>query len=48
MGLFKADLYRSFALGFVLGAIGLVAAMSGASGSVSQALAAPASSVSSN
>jgi hypothetical protein len=27
MGLFKADLYRSFAIGFVLGAIALGAAM---------------------
>ena len=28
MGLFKADLYRSFAIGFVLGTAVLVAAMS--------------------
>jgi hypothetical protein len=28
MGLFKADLYRSFVVGFVLGAIALGAAMS--------------------
>ncbi len=28
MGLFKTDLYRSFAIGFVLGAIALGAAMS--------------------
>lgn len=28
MGLFKADLYRSFAIGFVLGTALLVAAMS--------------------
>ncbi len=27
MGLFKADLYRSFAVGFVLGALALGAAM---------------------
>ncbi|MFM5952821.1 MAG: hypothetical protein ACKOPE_00745 [Novosphingobium sp.] len=27
MGLFKADLFRSFAIGFVLGAIGLAAVM---------------------
>ena len=27
MGLFKADLYRSFIIGFVLGAIALAAAM---------------------
>lgn len=29
MGLFKADLYRSFAVGFVVGAALLAAAMSG-------------------
>jgi hypothetical protein len=28
MGLFKADLYRSFAIGFVLGGLALGAAMS--------------------
>ncbi len=27
MGLFKPDLYRSFAIGFVLGALGLVGAV---------------------
>ena len=27
MGLFKTDLYRSFAIGFVLGAVALTAAM---------------------
>ena len=29
MGLFKADLFRSFALGFALGAAGLLAASNG-------------------
>jgi hypothetical protein len=31
MGLFKSDLFRSLALGFVAGAIGLVAVMGSAS-----------------
>ena len=47
MGLFKADLFRSFVVGFALGAIGLAMALGGgagdsAGGMVSPAVAAPA------
>lgn len=46
MGLFKADLYRSFAIGFGLGAAALVALMGinghPAQGVIAQAQAAPA------
>jgi hypothetical protein len=44
MGLFKSDLYRSLALGFVAGALGLAAVMGPGSFSdnvVSPAVAAP-------
>lgn len=45
MGLFKPDLFRSLAIGFVLGAVGLVAVMGGdvmRDSVVPQAVAAPA------
>lgn len=45
MGLFKPDLFRSLAIGFVLGALGLVAVMGGdrmSDSVVPQAVAAPA------
>lgn len=46
MGLFKPDLYRSFAIGFALGLVGLFAVMGGgedvvAGSMVGQAIAAP-------
>ncbi|HZU64121.1 MAG TPA: hypothetical protein VFF98_10585 [Novosphingobium sp.] len=46
MGLFKSDLYRSFAIGFVLGAIGICVLLgpgagSGAGNVVPAAVAAP-------
>lgn len=47
MGLFKADLFRSFVVGFALGAIGLAMTLGDGSGEhtggmVSPAIAAPA------
>ena len=43
MGLFTADLYRSLAAGFVLGALGLFVVMgTGDDGVVNHAMAAPA------
>ena len=51
MVLFNADLLRSFAVGFVLGAIGLAVVMtsgSGGSAMVSPAVAAPANAAETN
>lgn len=47
MGLFKADLYRSFAAGFIVGALALVAVLGSGNSSISanilpHAVAAPA------
>lgn len=42
MGLFKADLYRSFAVGFVAGVLALVAVMGSGSSSLSGNMLPPA------
>ena len=42
MGLFKPDFYRSFAVGFVVGALGLVAVLGSGNASLSAQVVPPA------
>ena len=42
MGLFRSDFYRSLALGFVVGALGVVAAMGIGSNGISDSVVPPA------